>query len=65
MGSKGSTRVELDSKKTGVRAKTAEVPTSSKPAGSEEEGSTTLSCASASASVCPGVASCTSTLMIL
>ena len=64
MGSKGSTGAELELEKTGVRVKTPEVLTSSKPAGSEEEGSATLSCASAGAGVCVGVASYASMLMI-
>ena len=64
MGSKGSTEAELDSERIGVRAKTPEVPTSSKPTGSEEEESATLCCASAGAGVCVGVVSCVSTLMI-
>ena len=69
MGSKGSTGAELDSEKTGVREKTPEVPTSSKPAGSGEEGLATLGCASAGAGVCAGAgvgaASCVATLMTL
>ena len=64
MGLEGSTRAELDSKRTGVREKTPEVLTSSKPTGSEEEASATLGCVSAGVGVCAGVASCTSTLMI-
>ena len=65
MGSEGSTRAELDLEKTGVREKTAEVPTSLEPAGSEEKGSTTLGCASAGVGVGVGAASCTTTLMVL
>ena len=69
MGSKGSTGVELDSERTGVREKTPEILKSSKPAGSEEEGPVTLSCASAGASACAsvgvGAASCTATLKTL
>ena len=61
MGLEGSTKAELDLEKTRVREKTPEVPTSSEPTGSEEEGPATLRCVSASA----GAASCTSTLMIL
>ena len=60
MESEGSIRAKLDSGKTGVREKTPEILTSSKPAGSKEEVLATLGCASAGA----GVASCASTLMI-
>ena len=63
MGPEGSTGAELDAERTGVGAKTPEVPTSSKPTGSEEEGPATLGCACAGASVCAGVASYGSTLM--
>ena len=62
MGSEGSTGVELDLEKSGVDP---EVPTTVKPVGSEEEGSTTLGCASAGAGVCASVGYCSSTLMIL
>ena len=55
MGMEGPTGAELDSEKTGVREKTSEVPTSSKSAGSKEEGPATLRCACASAAVCAGV----------
>ena len=69
MGSKGSTGVELNSEKTGVREKTPEVPTSSKPARSEEKELATLRCASAGASACAGVGvgagSCAATLKTL
>ena len=69
MESKGSTGVELDSERIGVREKTPKVSTSSKPAGSDEEGSATLGCVSvatgASAGVGVGAASCATTLMIL
>ena len=64
MGSEGSTEAELDSERTGVREKTPEVPTSSKPIGLEEEGSATLGRASAGAGVGVGAASCVTTLMI-
>ena len=68
MGSEGSTEAELGSERTGVREKTPEVPTSSKSAGLEEEGSATLGCVSAGAGACAGVnvgaASCATTLMI-
>ena len=68
MGSEGSTGVELNLERTGVREKTPEVPASSKPAGSDEDGLTTLGCASAGASASAGVGvgaiSCTTTLMI-
>ena len=65
MGSKGSTRAELDSKRTGVREKIPKVPTSLKLTGPEEKGLATLGCARASAGVDVGAASCASTLMIL
>ena len=39
MGSEGSTGAKLDLEKTGVRAKTPEVLTSSELVGSDEEGS--------------------------
>ena len=55
MGSKGSIGAELDSEKTGVREKTPEVPTSSVPAGPEEEGPATLGCACAGVGAGAGV----------
>ena len=58
MGSKGFIGAELNLKKTGVREKTPEVPTSLKLAGSEEEGPATLGCVSAGAGVRVGAASC-------
>ena len=64
MGSEGSTKAEVDSKRTGVREKIPEVSTSSKPTGSEEEGSATLGCVSVGAGVGVGAASCATMLMI-
>ena len=63
-GLERSTGAELDSERTRVREKTLEVPTSSEPAGSEEEGSATLGCASTSAGVGVGAASCATMLLI-
>ena len=69
MGSEGSIGAELDSERTRMREKTPEVPASSEPAGSGEEGPTMLGCASVSAGacacvgVCACVASCATTLM--
>ena len=64
MGSEGSTRAELDSKKTGARAETLKVLTSLKPVGSEGEGSATLGCASAGAGAYAGATSRATTLTI-